>query len=99
MELTFLNEFYMPIVLAACLIVGYCIKHIEWISKRVREYIPTILAILGAILACISKGDITLQLIVAGAFTGLTSTGLHQAFKQIISRKNSAKCDQKEGGI
>ena len=28
MELKFLSEYYMPIVLTACLIVGYCIKHI-----------------------------------------------------------------------
>ena len=28
MDLGFLQEYYIPVVLVACLIVGYCIKHI-----------------------------------------------------------------------
>lgn len=93
MDLSFLNDYYIPVVLVACLIVGYCIKHIAWLEKVSNEYIPAILAVLGAVLACVSAssgGDsITLETIVYGAFTGLASTGLHQAFKQIIDKNNS----------
>ena len=93
MDLGFLNDYYIPVVLVACLIVGYCIKHIAWLEKVSNEYIPAILAVLGAVLACVSTasgGDsITLETIVYGAFTGLASTGLHQAFKQIIDKSNS----------
>jgi len=93
MDLSFLTDYYIPVVLVACLIVGYCIKHIAWLEKVSNEYIPTILAVLGAILACVSTvsggNPITLETIVYGAFTGLASTGLHQAFKQIIDKNNS----------
>lgn len=94
MDLNFLSEYYIPVVLVACLIVGYCIKHITWLEKISNEYIPAILAVLGAILACISAvsggNHITIETIVYGAFTGLASTGLHQAFKQIIDKNNNA---------
>ncbi len=93
MDLSFLTDYYIPVVLVACLIVGYCIKHITWLEKVSNEYIPAILAVLGAILACVSTvsggNAVTLETIVYGAFTGLTSTGLHQAFKQIIDKNNS----------
>ena len=78
MDLGFIAEYYMPIVLIACLIVGYCIKHISWLEAIANEYIPTIMAILGAVIGCIANG-ITLEAVIAGAFSGLASTGLHQA--------------------
>lgn len=89
MDLSFLTEYYIPVVVVACLIVGYCIKHISWLEKISNEYIPTILAILGAILACVANGSIDLNTIVYGAFSGLASTGLHQAFKKIIGKNES----------
>lgn len=93
MELGFLNEYYIPVVLAACLIVGYCIKHITWLEKVSNEYIPTILAVLGAALAVLSaylgKSPITLETVVYGAFTGLASTGMHQMFRQLINKNES----------
>ena len=41
MDLGFLNEYYIPLVLVACLIVGACVKHIKWLDKVSNEYIPT----------------------------------------------------------
>lgn len=87
MDLTFISELYVPIVLVACLVIGYCVKHITWLDKLSNEYIPTILAVLGATIACIANQEISLETIVAGAVTGLASTGLHQAFSQIINKK------------
>ena len=93
MELGFLNEYYIPVVLAACLIVGYCIKHITWLEKVSNEYIPTILAVLGAALSVLSaylgKSPITLETVVYWAFTGLASTGMHQMFRQLINKNES----------
>lgn len=92
MDLSFLSDYYIPVVLVACLVVGYCIKHITWMGKIANEYIPTILAVLGAVLAVLSaylgKSPVTLETVVYGAFTGLASTGLHQAFTQVISKNN-----------
>ena len=86
MDLGFLTDYYMPVVLVACLIVGYCIKHIKWLDAISNEYIPSILAILGAVLACVANSTVDLNTIVYGAFSGLASTGLHQAFTEIIKK-------------
>ena len=87
MDLSFIIEMYMPLVLIACLIVGYCIKHVKKLDVIANEYIPSILAILGAVLACVANTSITLENIVYGALSGLASTGMHQMFSQIINKE------------
>ena len=87
MDLSFITEYYIPVVVIACLIVGYCIKHIPWLEKVSNDYIPTILAILGAILGCTANASFDLNTVVYGAFSGLASTGLHQMFTKIINKK------------
>lgn len=87
MNLNFLTDYYVPVVIVACLIIGYCIKHITWLDKVSNQYIPAILAVLGAVLGCIANGTIDLNTIVYGAFSGLASTGLHQTFTKIIKRE------------
>lgn len=86
MDINSLAEMSIPIVVCACLIVGYIIK--MWVSDIDNKWIPTILAVFGAVLACIVKQGITVEYLVAGAISGLTSTGLHQAFKQLIKKTN-----------
>lgn len=82
MDFTFLEGFIIPIVLVACLVAGYILK--AWIKDLDNKYIPTILALFGAILACMVNKSIGVDNLVYGALTGLTSTGLHQLFKQYI---------------
>lgn len=77
---SFLSDFLMPTVIVACLIVGYCIKNIKWLDAISNEYIPTILAVLGAIIGCLAMNDVSLTNIIGGALSGLASTGLHQLF-------------------
>ena len=91
MNLGILTDYYVPVVVVACLIVGYCIKHIKWLDKISNEYIPSILAVLGAVLACVANSTIDLNTIVYGAFSGLASTGLHQAFTEIIDKTNKGE--------
>ena len=91
MDLGFLADMYMPIVLVACLIVGYCIKNMKKFDGIANDYIPSILAILGAVLGCVANTSITLENIVYGALSGLASTGLHQIFKEYINKKKVAE--------
>lgn len=84
MDLSFITELYMPLIMALCLCVGYILKH--WIKDVDNKIIPTVLAVLGGIGACIVGGNITLELVVGGMLSGLASTGLHQAFRQIIEK-------------
>lgn len=85
MDMTIFDGMLLPQVVAACLVLGYILKH--WITDTDNRYIPTILAVCGAVLACVCDGDISVTLIFSGAFSALASTGLHQAFKQLIGEK------------
>lgn len=84
MDFTFIQELIIPIILVACLVVGYCIKHIK--ALHIDELIPSIMAALGISLSLLCIRPVTMESIIAGAVTGLASTGLHQAFKQLIER-------------
>lgn len=86
MDFGFLTEYYMPVVVVACLIAGYVIKQsLDFIPNK---YIPLILTILGAVVACLANSSVDLNTVVYGAFSGLASTGLHQAFTRIIERED-----------
>lgn len=79
-----LTQYFVLVVLVACLIVGYIIK--TSFDKVPNKYIPTILAILGAVLNPIVSG-LSLESVVYGALMGLASTGLHQAFTKFVEGK------------
>lgn len=85
---TLLTENLVIVVVLACLIIGYIIKtatFLKWINNA---DIPVILAVFGAIVNVIASG-LSLDAIVFGAFMGLASTGLHQAFKRFIENTAS----------
>lgn len=93
MDIIELENNYIFIVVIACLIIGYCIKHIPWLDKLSNQYIPSILAVTGAVLGCVANQGITLENIVYGALSGLASIGLHQTFKTIITKDKGDKPD------
>lgn len=81
MDFTVLTENFVLVVLVDCLVVGYIIKHtFDFIDNK---YIPTILAVLGAVLNAIVSG-VSVETIVYGALMGLSSTGMHQAFTKFV---------------
>ena len=83
MDFTMLTEHFVLVVVVACLILGYIIKtSLNFIPNK---YIPTILAVLGAILNPMVSG-ISVETIVYGALMGLASTGMHQAFTRFIEK-------------
>lgn len=84
MDFSALSEYFVLVVLVACLVVGYIIKSsLNFIPNK---FIPTILAVLGAILNAVVTG-LSVESIVYGAVMGLASTGMHQAFKQFVENK------------
>ena len=86
MDLNFLTEYYIPVVVVACLVIGYCCKHTPTLAWLNNHLIPGLLAVIGAVFGCIANGGVTLNNIVYGAFSGLASVGFHQVFKQWIER-------------
>ena len=83
MDITFLTEYMAPVIIGLCLCVGYVVKH--WVADVDNRIIPTICAALGVALACwMHWGSITPEVVLTGMVSGLASTGLHQALKQMI---------------
>lgn len=81
----FLNDYMIPVIVGICLMVGYIVKH--WIKDVDNKIIPTLCAVLGVLVAFwMNWGNITPEVILSGLASGLASTGLHQAFTQLINR-------------
>ena len=76
----FLNAYLIPEVTILCLMLGYIVK--MWVKDVDNKWIPTIVAVVGIATSVIMSKEITIAVIVSGALSGLSSTGLHQLFKQ-----------------
>ena len=88
MDFTSLTEYFVLVVIVACLVVGYIIKHATFLQWIKNDDIPIILAFIGAILNPIVSG-ISIESVVFGALMGLASTGLHQSFKNWLENLNN----------
>ena len=88
MDFTSLTEYFVLVVIVACLVVGYIIKHATFLQWIKNDDIPIVLAFVGAILNPIVSG-LSIESIVFGALMGLASTGLHQSFKNWIENLNN----------
>lgn len=86
MDITFLTEFAVPIIVGICLCIGYIIKNMIP-SDGINKYIPLIMGALGVALNVWINLGITPQILLGGLFSGLASTGLHQVFKNLINHK------------
>ena len=83
MDFAFLNDYFVAVVMVACLVVGYIIKHATFFKWLNNDNIPVVLAVFGAVLNGLVSG-FSVESIVYGAVMGLASTGLHQSFKKWI---------------
>lgn len=83
MDFTTLTEYFVLVVMVACLVVGYIIKHATFLHWIKNDDIPVILAVIGAALNTVVSG-LSVESIVYGAVMGLASTGLHQGFKKWV---------------
>lgn len=85
MDVSFLTEYMAPVIVGICLCVGYVLKH--WVNDVDNKIIPTVCAVIGALLAVwLNWPSVTPDVILTGMASGLASTGLHQAVKQLINR-------------
>lgn len=82
MDLSQLTEYISPIILVACTGIGYIFHSLN--NKILNKFIPTILGILGIIIAVWSLQTFNLPTIVTGLISGLASCGLYEAFKNIL---------------
>ena len=87
MNLDFLSNYIVPVIMGICLVVGYIVKH--WIKDVDNKIIPTVCAVVGLIIAVwINYPIVDAEVVLMGLASGLASTGLHQVFKQFIGLTN-----------
>ena len=85
MDLAFLSQAVVPVVLGICLIVVDIIK--QYIKKVPNDYIPVLVTILGVLLNIWVAGfAITPEIILAGMFSGLASPGLYELLRNLINK-------------
>lgn len=77
----------MIIVLGICLCVGYILKNLIPTDK-INRFIPLIMGVLGVLLNIWISWGVTPEIILGGLISGLASTGLYEAFRNMISGGN-----------
>lgn len=85
MDFSMLSDYFVFVVVLACLIVGYIIKNstiFKWVNNN---DIPAILCVVGGVLNLFVSG-VSIESAVFGGAMGLCSTGLHQAFKRYVEQ-------------
>lgn len=82
----FFNEYFEIIIIGVCLCVGYIIKNILP-DDKINRFIPLIMGIIGIVLSLWTNGfSVTPEILLSGLISGLSSTGMHQIFKQFIEK-------------
>ena len=88
MDFSQITNHFVLIVILACLVIGYIIKHASFLKWVSNNDIPVILAVVGLLLSVLVSG-LSVESAVYGAVMGLASTGLHQAFTQFIEKNSN----------
>lgn len=83
MDITILTQYFSIVIVGICLCVGYVIKNsLDFIPNK---YIPLIMLVLGTVInVLINIQGLNAEVILTGMFSGLASTGLYEAFKNLI---------------
>lgn len=89
MDISFVTEFISPIALLVCLVVGFILKSFG--NAKVNRFIPVIVAILGLLICAWDAMAFTPSICAAGLISGLASTGLYEAFKQLLGLSKEAE--------
>lgn len=83
MDISSLSSYAVPVIVGICVCVGYVLRSVVPTDK-VNKFIPLIMAVLGVGLNCWIAASVSPDIILGGMFSGLASTGMYEAFKQLI---------------
>lgn len=88
MNIEFLQDYIVLIVVGICLCIGYILKNVVT-TEKVNRFIPMIMGLLGIVLnVWVNAFSFTPEVLLGGLFSGLASTGLYELFKNLINRKD-----------
>lgn len=86
----FITEYISLIGLVGALAVGFIVKNLIP-NEGINRFIPLIAAVVGLVVCLWDAGWVaTPKVIVSGMISGLASTGLYEAFKNLIDGAVSA---------
>ena len=85
MDLRFLAEYAVPIIVGICLCIGYMLQNVVKTDK-INSFIPVIMGVLGVGLNIWINGKFTPEILLGGLISGLASTGCYEAFKNLIEK-------------
>ena len=74
-----------PIIMIACLMIGYILKNI-YPNDKINRFIPLIVAVLGIIFNVWASCSFDFNTLMIGMASGLASTGMYEAFKNLIEK-------------
>ena len=85
MDLNFMSDYIVLVVLGICLCTGYIIKHLVP-SDGINRYIPLIVGVLGVVLnSWLNLWTLSPKIVLGGMASGLASTGMYELFRQMIN--------------
>lgn len=87
MDLSNLLDYVVVIIVGICLCVGYILKNLVKTDK-INRFIPLIMGVLGVIINIWIKQTFTPVILLGGLISGLASTGMYEAFRNIMEKKN-----------
>ena len=83
MNLDFLQEYCVPVIVGVCLCLGFVVK--KWLADVDNRYIPTINAVAGVAMSLWIAGWVfSPEILLKGLFSGLASTGFYEAFRNLL---------------
>ena len=88
MDLAFFTKYAVPLIVGICLCIGYILKNVITTDK-INRFIPLIMGFTGIAINVWINMAFSPEILLAGMFSGLTSTGLHQTFKNLIHKEET----------
>ena len=82
-DLGFMAEYAIPIIVGICICIGYIVKNVIPTDK-INRFIPLIMGVIGVLLNYWINNTFTAEILLGGLFSGLASTGLYEMFRNLI---------------
>ncbi len=89
MDISQIVGYIQLVPLGVCLCIGYLIKHAVP-NDEVNKYIPIVMAFTGLAVEVWMVGAFTPETVLTGMVSGLASSGLYDAFANIIDKGQGA---------
>lgn len=84
MDITFLLQYINLVTLGICLCLGYVFKNIKRFNN---QNIPAAMLVIGTVINILANlPGINMAIILGGMISGLASTGLYEAIRNLIEK-------------